>query len=480
MSTHVVHVIHSLSRGGDARSVLATAAATDARCTVVSLTPADPQMRSQAAAAGLEVLEGVRGARLGQLLEAADIVHVHFWNSPELLEVLRGELPPMRLAVWVCVAGDSAPQVVTRQVVDIADAIVVSSPHTAELPVFDEPPRVIPSAADLTRVASVVPAAHDAFTVGYVGTVDFTKMHPDFVELSARVDLPAVRFVVCGSGDGFDAIAEQARRLGVRERFDLRGYVEDVGSVLAEFDVFGYPLAPGNYSAADLALQEAMAVGVPPVVLPYGGTHRLVRDGWNGFVVRDEADYPRAIERLYAAAGERARLGRNARLTARAWGADRAAREWSEIYDRLLSAPKRSRAWHRVGAEPLTGAVAFVESLGGAAPEFEASLTARDDDTAAEAERVIASSPPVVTSAGGGGILHYRRAYPRDGYLRLWTGLVLEAAGRYVMAAAEFKHAQELGCDGPRVRQYLARAVEALARQTEHHAVVPIDATRVP
>jgi hypothetical protein len=245
----------------------------------------------------------------------------------------------------------------------------------------------------------------------------------------------------------------------MRDRFDLRGFVEDVGSVLAGLDVFGYPLAPGNYSASDLALQEAMSSGLPPVVLPYGGAHRLVRDGWNGLVARDELDYPRAVERLYADAGERARLGRNARASAHDRGSEHAARAWAEVYESLLSRPKRWRAWP---GGRVSGAAAFVESLGGVAGAFSSSMAAPDEAAAIEAERVIASAPPVVWSADGGGILHYRRAYPADGYLRLWTGLVLEAAGRHVIAAAEYKRALELGCDRPRVRRYLARAVGAI------------------
>jgi glycosyltransferase involved in cell wall biosynthesis len=416
-------------------------------------------MRTQATAAGLELLECVTGARLRHVLEGADVVHVHFWNSPELYRFLRGPLPPVRIAVGICIAGDSPPQVVTPQVVAFADAIVATSPHTAALPVFAQPPRVIVNATDSTRLTAARPLRNTSFTVGYVGTVDFAKMHPRYVELSASVDVPGVRFVVCGSGDGFRAVAEQAVRLGVRDRFELRGYVEDVGSVLAELDVLGYPLAPGNYSASDLTLQEAMSSGVPPVVLPYGGTHRLVRDGWNGLVAGDESEYPRLVERLYANVEERTRLGRNARASARSWGAAHVARGWAEVYDGLLSQPKRARPWP---GPSVRGAAAFVESLGGTAPEFAASLAASDEDTAIEAERLIAAAPPVVTSAGGGGLLHYRRAYPDDGHLRLWAGLVLEAAGRHVLAAAEFKRARELGCEGRRVEDYFSRTAAAL------------------
>ncbi len=99
----VTHVLQSLSRGGAGRAALSLA---DDGCTIVSLTPADPLMRARARAAGATVLET---GEPGPALEAADVVLVHFWNTPELHELLRGGLPPVRLALWVHVIGDSAP-----------------------------------------------------------------------------------------------------------------------------------------------------------------------------------------------------------------------------------------------------------------------------------------------------------------------------------------------------------------------------------
>ena len=448
----VVHVIQCLSRGGAGRALLALAAATpDVESSVVSLLAADPLMRSRAEEARIEVLEAPEPAVLRSTLEQADVVQVHFWNTPELYELLRAGLPPCRLAVWAHVAGDTAPQVLTSQVVDLADIVVVTASRTAQLPVFREPPLVAPGDFDPGRLSDSEPRPHATFNVGYVGTLDFGKLNPSFVELTAAIDVPGVRFVVCGSGDASAAIA---RETAEDERFELRGYVEDIGSVLAELDVFGYPLARGNYSTSDLALQEAMSVGVPPVVLPYGAAASLVEDRVTGLVARDEAEYARAVERLFRDPAERLRLGRNAREQARP---GKAAAAWARVYDGLMELPKGPR--RRLGSA--TGAAAFVESLGGEAPEFAVSLFATVDEAAEDAERLIAAATPVMASAGGGGVLHYRRHYPADGYLSLWAGLVLEGAGRHVLAAGEYSRARKLGCDAPRVARYLARAASA-------------------
>ena len=453
MSVRVAHVIQCLSRGGAGRALLALAgAAGDVQSSVVvSLLAADPLMRSRAEAAGIEVLEAPEPSGLRATLEQADIVQVHFWNTPELYAVLRAGLPPCRLAVWAHVSGDTAPQVLTSQLVDLADVVVATASRTAALPVLREQPLVVPGDFDPGRLNDAEPRPHATFNVGYIGTLDFAKLHPRFIELSAAIDVPDVRFVICGSGDASAAIA---RETAEDAHFELRGYVEDIGSVLAELDVFGYPLAPGNYSTSDLALQEAMSAGVPPVVLPHGAAASLVENGVTGVVARDEAEYARAVERLFRDPVERLRLGRNAREQARP---PKAAEAWTVVYGGLMELPKSPRRW----PGSATGAAAFVESLGGKAPEYAASLLATGDAEAEDAEHLIAAAAPVVTSAGGGGVLHYRRYYPSDGYLSLWAGLVLEGAGRHVLAAGEYSRARKLGCDAPRVTRYLARVASA-------------------
>jgi hypothetical protein len=444
MAARVTHVIQGLSRGGAGRALLSLV---DDAATVVSLTAADPLMHARAEAAGATVVEGEDCAGV---LAAADLVLVHFWNTPELWALLRGGLPPVRLAVWAHIAGDTPPQVVTPELVALADTFAATAAGTASLPFFASPPPVIPAAPDAARLAGAEPRRHDGFTIGYIGTLDFAKLHPRFAELCAAVDVPDARFVVCGAGPAAGALSAQ-----VDTRVELRGYVEEIGPVLAEIDVFGYPLAPGTYATSDLALQEAMAAGVPPVVLAHGETRRLVEHGETGLVISDERDYARAIEHLYENPTERLRLGANARGRARV-RAD-VVRAWEPLLDELLERPKAPRARRALG-----GAEAFVASLGGTVPAFAASMDDDDDEEAREAERLIAASPPVLVSAGGGGILHYRCLYPADAHLRLWSGLVLAAANNHVLAVPELAAARALGLEAPRVSDYLERSASAV------------------
>jgi glycosyltransferase involved in cell wall biosynthesis len=476
----VLHLIQCLSRGGPTRALIGAISAAEGSGIghrVVSLEPAAPKGAALVRQRGITVIDHPHQAVLWRELERAEIVHVYFWNTPELYAVLTGPLPPMRLLISCRVAGEHPPQVLTRELMSFADLTVASTPYTAELRTFRDaagPTTVIPAAGGWDRVRDVSQKPHRSFNVGYVGTVDFVKMHPRHVAMSARINVPDARFIVCGTGNGFATLARQAATLGVSERFDFRGYIEDVASVFAELDVFGYPLCEENYSGSELVLQEAMYCGVPPVVLPYGGAQRSVVPGHTGLVVDNEDGYVRAIEGLHADPSLRQRMGRAAAEHARAtWNVEEVAARWTETYERLAAEGKRARRWPDVpdspGAWRAPAAARFVQSLGGTAPEFETSLVESDVERVLVAEKRIAAATPALASADGGGVLHWRRRHSRDPWLRLWAGLVLHGQGRSVLAAGEFQAALRLGLDDSRTTSYLARSVKLAGGRDVSH-----------
>ena len=445
----VLHVLPQLGHGGAGNCVpgvgfpVSTGEPFEHR--IVSLGPA------RVDSDGVKLVDAPGGSALHAELSAADVVHLHFWNAPSVYELLESELPPMRLAIWSHVGGHSPPHVLTPELAQAAERLVVTGPWSLELGLDAE---LIGPAADIAPFLSRRPTPHDTFDVGYVGTVNFGKLHPGYVAMSARVRAPRARFVVAGSGDAFRTLAAQAEELGVRDRFELLGWVADVPSLLARLDVLGYPLDERSTASGELILQEAMAAGVPPVVLSHGGAARMVRDGVTGLVVDGPDEYARAIDRLAGDPAERERLARGAREHARAeFSLPRMRARWDAVYRELLELPKRAPGPRLPGGP--AGAWRFVRSLGGSAPEFAAALTETDEDRLLAAERTIAAAPYLLRSPDSGGILEYRLRYPDDAHLRLWSGLVWREQGRRALAAGEFAAALRLGLDEPRVHAYL-------------------------
>jgi len=487
---HIVHLIPTLTPGGALRSLAACARECSRleafRHTAVGLSPcpSSDQGRAVLQEDGVESLEAPNRDVLNGLLAGADLVVVHFWNDPGLDALLREDLPPMRLVVHCHVNGLHPPQVITPALVALADRLLLTSPVSESVPALAalDPDRrrrtvrVIAEAADFARLEGCAPRSHPGFVVTYLGTVDFLKMHPDFMAMSAGIRLPQVRFVIRGHGGDHDALARQARSLGLEERCDIGGPVNDVRALFEETDVLGYPLCPQTYATSELVLREAAFAGVPAVVLPYGGAARTVIHDFTGYVVHDAAEYATAIESLFYHPEERARLGRNAREYARQlFGAERIAGQTVPVYRELLAEPKRTRpalgaaTGPEVATEALLtdtgclGAWRFVASLGDTAPHFLDSLTADAPETALAADETIARESPVVVRNG---LFPYRDAYPDDGVLLYWTALTQGERGDTEAALTGCLQAVRRGCDHWRAFWAIARLAEALG-QTE-------------
>jgi glycosyltransferase involved in cell wall biosynthesis len=425
----VLHVLRFLHTGGASRSACAIAGVMEqagrAENRILSLLPATAGGLCLARQAGLPVLDAPGAEELRREMAAADVVQVHWWNNPQTDELLRGDLPPMRLLVFVHVAGDSPPHAVTRELVEVADFVVAGCGYAhrncaaiQELPAGERRRRtaVVPATSDFRRLGKPERRPRDTFNVGYLGTLELKKIHPAFVAMSARVRVPGVRFLVGGKGPS-DVLERQARELAAADRFRFLGYVEEVGAALAEMDVFGYPL--GERPGAELSVQEALYAGVPPVVFPLGGLQDAVIHGETGLVVESEDEYVAAIERLFHHPQERRRLSENARTFARrTFGAFNSARKMARVYARLMRAPKRTRQWGD-GAGPGLGAARFAESLGEAGAPFRACLRGGADGELQAAEARIAAASPVMQWA----LEQYHEHYPDDPHLRLWRQL---------------------------------------------------------
>jgi L-malate glycosyltransferase len=455
----ILHVLPRCIGGGPERSVIAMAkeaqrlGRTERRTMVVLDPPVTPVMLLQARRAGIELVTRFDDDAFSEMARASDVVHLHFWNHPKLYALLRRvELPPARVLVTAHVSGTGAPQSITEEVGRFADHLIVTSAISLGTPGVAAAPAVtvLRSIIDRSRLETP-PTAPDrdpsAVVVGYLGSLNETKLHPRIVELCSQVSHPAVRFRFFGSGAEPHELIERFGAAGLADRVEVHGPVEDIASALAGMDVFGYPLAPHTFATSDRTLQEAMWMGVAPVVLAGSGPSKLVSHERSGLVV-DEAGYPAAIDRLASDAALRKRLGEQARAEAHErFDPEQGTLQMLTLMDQLGDQPRRQRPKLPGAGEP--AALGFLRSIGGAeatwARPFAVSLRVVDGDVAA-AHATIARSPTPLAH-GEGGIVHYRNEYPDDPHLRLWASLVARAHGNDVLADAELAAARTLGLD---------------------------------
>lgn len=372
------------------------------------------------------------GQQLLTMIAGADIVLIHWWNHPLLYDFLvRTELPPCRVVMWSHISGFHLPYVFTEKIFRYPDVFVFTTPVSYETrevqSLSDEQKkslRVVWSTGGVEHVKNMKPKAHKSFNVGYIGTVDYCKMHPDFLSMCSQVDIPDVNFIVCG-GPKEKEIQQEAERLGIDGKFTFTGLVSDITKYLSAFDVFGYPLAPYHYGTCDQALAESMACGVVPVVFSNRMENQMVKDGVTGMVVDNKEEYGNAIKKLYGNKELRMHLSENAKEYARkSFSLEVLKQEWGKVFEEMLVCFKIARKWE-IG-KPIAEISAkdvFLESLGEYGQEFKLYCNAASSDEKESHSKKIKelAESPIWQARTRGTAHHYHEFFPDDDHLAVWS-----------------------------------------------------------
>jgi glycosyltransferase involved in cell wall biosynthesis len=205
-----------------------------------------------------------------------------------------------------------------------------------------------PDARDRARALLGLPV--DVQVIGTVGNFTAKKDQATLLRALAQPDLAGggaasgdggPHLVLVGLGPLEAGLRTLARDLGLAGRVHFAGSRDDVFDVLPAFDVF---TLSSKFEGLPIALLEAMATGVAPVVTAVGGIPEVVHDGEDGLLVPPGAPGPlaTAIARLLAAPEVRHEIAGRARARAADFDLAHAVRRTESIYLGVLGPRPRS------------------------------------------------------------------------------------------------------------------------------------------
>ena len=279
--------------------------------------------------------------QLIELIKYSDITIIHFWNHPLLYEfLLKNALPECRLVFWAHVSGFNPPQVFPKKIIDMADKFIFTTPisyNVREVKMYPDKNKFdsILSTSGVEKFFNLPKKPHKGFNAGYIGTVDYAKMHKDFLKIVKNTNIPDIKFIVVG-GDKQDELKQEAQKLKILDKMIITGKVSDIKPYLEEFDIFSYPLNPKHYGTAEQVLQEAMAAGVVPIVLNNPSECYLVRHSKTGLIANNIAEFCKYIRLLYCKPDLKIKLADNCKKYAKEnFSISKLSEQWNTIFYKL-------------------------------------------------------------------------------------------------------------------------------------------------
>jgi len=356
--------------------------------------------------------------RLRENMAHADIVQLEFWNHPATLRALCHEpLPPMRLLVWCHVSGLNHPKIPTGLFYEAHRFLFTSECSWDTRQIRALPPNVlsrlgtVSSGGGFQELPYPRPFPRAGLQAGYMGSLNFAKLHPEFVHFLAEVRLPEFRVRLVGDQTNRQTLLAQCRRLGRPDLLEFRGYTDDVAAELAQMDVLAYLLNPEHYGTAENALLEAMAMGVVPVVLDNAAEKAIVQDGVTGLVVRTPKEFADAIQWLAENPRDRHAMGWAAASMVRArFTLERMANAFLSHYGQIMGDKKRTIPFRSVfGNRPAEWFRAFVRNESVFSDDGGVRLTGQNWQL------------PSVFERTKGSVFHFQRHFPQDAKLHAWA-----------------------------------------------------------
>jgi glycosyltransferase involved in cell wall biosynthesis len=178
-------------------------------------------------------------------------------------------------------------------------------------------------------------------TVGSVGRLDAMKAHDILLRAIAKVD--GARVVILGEGEQRTALKKLAIELGISDRVELPGWVENPRAHLTDFDVVALPSRSEGFP---LAMVEAMLAARPVVATRVGSMPEAVIDHKTGLLIEkdDVAGLAQALSNLRDQPELRLQLGEQARELAKThFTVEAMTTSYEMLWNKLLSSSRTPR-----------------------------------------------------------------------------------------------------------------------------------------
>ena len=154
---------------------------------------------------------------------------------------------------------------------------------------------------------------------------------------------PTMRLVLIGDGPDKRTLELLAAELGIAERVTFTGQVpfDEIPAYLKAADMFGFASVTETQGLVTI---EAMAAGLPVVAVDGSGSHDIVDNGKDGFLVDNDPNaLASAINKMLSNPKQMKQFSVKALKKARTFDARRLGRQMVKVYEQAIQDKKENR-----------------------------------------------------------------------------------------------------------------------------------------
>ena len=171
----------------------------------------------------------------------------------------------------------------------------------------------------------------------HYGRLVFHKGTALIIEALSRTSFDVCLDVV-GSGPELERCRIIVATLGLQGRVRFLPWYANHSQLFESFSAYRGVVLPSIEDANGIVVQEAMALGLPPICLDWGGPQLLVEHGVSGYLIETSSrkqiisDMARYMDELSQNGELAERFSEAARSRAELWRWSRVARQWIDLY----------------------------------------------------------------------------------------------------------------------------------------------------
>jgi len=147
---------------------------------------------------------------------------------------------------------------------------------------------------------------------------------------------------IIGEGDYRSELVKLVKKNNLEDVVNFRGYIpyKDLREEYAKADIFVLPSTIMENSP--LALIEAMSQGTPVITTNIGGQAELIKDGYNGFLVKpaDQKDLAEKILKILKDNNLRRKMSRNSLEYAKRFSKEEHAKKIEKLFESIIRESK--------------------------------------------------------------------------------------------------------------------------------------------